>query len=156
MTSTTEDAHWAPPQLVVGRRLLTHVGHLQVTWSRGLGRSAGAVEPDRQLPATPAVFALVEHGSVRYVGTTDNLARTFGPRGAGRTRDESDPRRAEAVRLHHLVLATAAAGRVVDLYLLGELGRPRPWWRRDRRVPAHDLAAEASALIEVTHGSWQR
>lgn len=161
MTGLTEDAHWAPPQLMLAKRMLTHAGHLGVTWAQDgpADRRTAEIAPSQPLPAARGLYALVEAGVVRYVGFSEHLARTFGPRGLGRCRpqDRLDARRTEDSRLHDLIVASARNRRIVDVYvLLDESPTPR-WWRR--RQPAHthrDLSVEAATIGAATNGHWQR
>lgn len=140
-TSTSDDEHWAPPRLLLGDVDLTYAGRLFVVhdrrgrvyrheplagmaavehrypaWARG---PFGLVEPERELPAAPGLYALVEHGMVRYVGAAVDLNQAFGPRGIGeiRRRDCDDPRREGDLRVNAGVVAAAMAGRTVDIYL---------------------------------------
>lgn len=163
MARTEADAHWAPPQLVLATRLLTHAGHLQVAWD-GDDRSGGRGVPGRLTPSAPlppvhGVYALVEDGAVRYVGYAEHLARTFGARGLGRAagaKDCDDPRRAEECRLQHLVLDAARRGVVIDVYLLTD---PEPelrrWWQRRTVAATSDLAQVAAQIGAAVRGTWQ-
>lgn len=159
MTSTVEDPHWAPPAIVLAKRLLSHAAHLQVAWDEQAVGVSGQLTPDRPLPVGPGVFALAEAGIVRYVGHAEHLARAFGPRGLGRAsaKDCLDARRAEDCRLHRLILEAAAQGRVVDVYLLTDRSAVRrPWWRRREAVRSErDTSAEAARIRAAAHGDWQ-
>jgi len=166
------DEHWAPDRLVLARRTLTYAGLLHVArdehgeilthaplegmaavdqrypaWARG---PFGEIDPERRLPATPGVYALVQGGVVRYVGASQHLARTFGPRGIGEvTRSEAQRRGSEEkCRLNRLVVAEAVHGRAVDLYVL-PLARRRPWRRE-----VEDPAEVAASIVAVHRGAW--
>lgn len=123
------------------------VEHRYPAWARG---PFGEIDPERSLPSTPGVFALVQAGVVHYVGASQHLARTFGPRGIGEvTRAEAQRRSSEEkCRLNRLVVAEAVHGRVVDVYVL-PLPRRRPW-RRDVEQP-DDVAA---SIVEIHRGAW--
>lgn len=168
------DEHWAPDHIVLARRVLTHAGRLLVerdatgavvlssplegmaaveqrypAWARG---PFGRIEPEFALPDRPGVYALVCQGVVRYVGASNDLERTFGPRrGIGHvSRRDSTSRRAEEVcRLNRLITAEAVAGRTVDLYVLGMEGR-RWYGRRAGEAPA----AVAAEIVAVVRGDW--
>ena len=93
---------------------------------------------------------------MRYVGSSRDLARTFGIRhGLGHIsrRECQLPRYEERCRLNRLVVASLRAGRVVDLYLLVTSERRRPHWiplpKRDP-VPAE----VASSLARIANGAW--
>ena len=144
--------HWAPAQLVLARRRLTLVGPLSVARDAAgvvaLQHVPGPVGPDRQggpagggrapgpfgriwsvapVPAAPGVFALVDAGTVRYVGHSPDLGRTFSRHGLGEVsrRGAADPVEAEHRRLHHLLVSAAVEGRTIDLYVLVS-GLPAP------------------------------
>jgi hypothetical protein len=168
------DEHWAPDHLVLARHTLSYAGRLLVVrdedgqvlthsplegmaavehrypaWAQG---PFGEVEPERRLSTEPGVFALVQAGAVRYVGSTGNLRRTFGPRGLGEiSRSEAQsPRHEESCRLNRLVVAEARAGRTVDLYVL-------PVARQGvLRRPAEDPAVLAGRIVAVHRGVWHK
>jgi hypothetical protein len=166
------DEHWAPDQIILARRALGYAGLLVVardddgevvTHSPLEGMAAvehryppwamgpfGEIDPERDLPANPGVFALVQAGAVRYVGSSRNLARTFSPREIGEiTRREAQHRGCEErCRLNRLVVAEAVAGRLVELYVL-PLRRQLPW-RRQQDVP-RDVAAQ---ILSAHRGAW--
>lgn len=175
--SPPADEHWAPERIVLARRPLDHAGVLLVerdqygqvltqaplegmaavehrypAWARG---PFGRIEPERRLPGRPGVFALVQAGVVRYVGGSGHLARTFSPRGLGEIsrRDAQRSAAEEACRLNRLLVAEAAAGRVVDLYVLvlaggGLLGG---FWRS---TPPEDPHAVAGEITAQHRGEW--
>lgn len=184
--------HWAPAQLVLARRRFTLVGPLSVARDGagtvvlqhapvGADRSPGpfgriwSVAP---VPAAPGVFALVERGTVRYVGHSPDLGRTFSRQGLGEVsrRGASDPAEAEHRRLHHLLVAAAVDGRTVDLYVLvsgpsaprgrgwalrgllrgGSAGEPGAEEPVTGPTPAARRPAELAEQIRAaTLGSWQ-
>lgn len=171
------DEHWAPDHLVLERRVLSHAGRLFVeqdadgtvlTHSPLAGMAAveqrypawalgpfGRIEPENDLPSAPGVYALVTQGTVRYVGGSSDLARTFGQRsGLGdiSRRDAQNPRREEHCRLNRLVTAEARAGITVDLYVLAS-EPPRGLARLVRR-PGDDVHAIAAELAATSKGSW--
>ena len=175
--SSSADEHWAPDHLVLDRRVLTYAGRLlverdaagQVVQHSPLAGMAaveqrypgwalgpfGAVEPERDLPGLPGVYALVETGVVRYVGASRDLARTFGPRGVGMItrKDCQSGRNEERCRLNRLVVAQAVAGRVVDLYLMVTEQSRRPAWlpgRSDTEGP-EQVAAQ---MQQAARGAW--
>lgn len=168
------DEHWAPDHIVLARRVLSYAGRLFVerdadgsvlvhspladmaavehrypAWALG---PFGRVEPEFAVPDRPGVYAVVVAGVARYVGASRDLERTFGVRdGLGDiTRREATSRRHEEVcRLNRLIVAEAAAGRTVELYLLPF--EPHHWWqRRTGEVPA-DVAAE---IVAEVHPAW--
>lgn len=170
-TSTTDDEHWAPPRLVIDEVDLDHGGRLFVVhdrrgrvyrheplagmaavehrypeWARG---PFGLVEPERELPSEPGLYALVEQGVVRFVGAAVDLRRAFGPRGIGevRRRDCDDARREDALRVNAGVVAAAMAGRTVDLYLTvtGRTTRMDRFLARD--TAPRELAARLRAQV---------
>lgn len=169
------DDHWAPEHLVIARQVLTYAGRLRVerdalgevvtsspladmaaveqrhpAWALG---PFGRVEPERVLPDSPGVYALVQAGAVRYVGSSANLARTFGPRGLGQIsrRDAQRARNEERCRLNRRVVGEAIAGRDVDLYLLVvESSRLRSL---AGSTPA-EAAEIAERLAHATRGPW--
>lgn len=171
------DEHWAPDHLVLDRRVLTHAGRLFVerdadgtvlmhsplagmaaveqrypAWALG---PFGRIEPEHELPSGPGVFALVTHGTVRYVGSTPDVARMFGQRnglGDVSRRDAQNPRREERCRLNRLITAEAQAGRTVDVYLLVAEASGR--LTRLVRRPEDDVREIAAQLAEAAHGSW--
>ncbi|MBO1751325.1 hypothetical protein J4G33_05865 [Actinotalea sp. BY-33] len=168
------DEHWAPDLLVLARRTLTYAGRLLVelepdgtvfqhsplagmaaveqrypSWAMG---PFGRIEPEHALPAAAGVFALVQGGTVRYVGASTHLERTFGVRhGLGdiSRRDCQQATAEERCRLNRLVVAEARAGRTVDLYVLAT-GRVSRW----RRSTGEDPTLLAAELAEAAHGSW--
>ncbi|WP_249381124.1 hypothetical protein [Actinotalea sp. K2] len=170
----SSDEHWAPDHVLLARRPLTYAGQLLVlrehdgrpieyaplagmaavearypVWALG---PFGYVEPERDLPRTPAVFALLQSGVVRYVGATRDVARTFSSRrglGTISRRDCQLSRREEHCRLNRLVVAEARAGRTVDLYLMG-VGKRGPASARGLEQ-AEQIAAE---IRESVTGSW--
>lgn len=174
-TSTTDDEHWAPPRLLIGDVDLEHAGRLFVVhdrrgrvyrheplagmaalehrypaWARG---PFGLVEPERDLPAAPGLYALVEQGVVRFVGAATDLHRAFGPRGVGeiRRRDCDDPRREGDLRANAGVVAAAMGGRTVDLYLM-VTGRTT---RMDRFLARDTAPREVAArLRELVADPW--
>lgn len=175
--STASDEHWAPARILLARRPLDHAGVLVVerdqygrvltqaplegmaavehrypAWARG---PFGRIEPERRLPRGPGVYALVQEGTVRYVGGSADLARTFSHRGLGEIsrRDAQRSSSQEVCRLNRLVVAEAVEGRVVDLYvhlipggglMRTVLGRPAP----------EDPHAVADELLALHRGSW--
>lgn len=173
---TPADEHWAPDRILLARRPLDHAGVLVVErdqygrvltqeplegmaaveqrypgWARG---PFGRVEPERRLPRRPGVFALAQAGSVRYVGASEDLARTFSAHGLGEIsrRDAQRSTSEEACRLNRLVVAEALAGRVVDLYvhLL-----PRPRFSLRGRTGGEDPYVLAGELRAGHRGAWQ-
>lgn len=177
--SSPADEHWAPARIVLARRPLEHAGVLVVerdqygqvlrqaplegmaavehrypAWARG---PFGRVEPERRLPRRPGVFALVQAGSVRYVGGSGDLARTFSPRGLGEIsrRDAQRSVSEEACRLNRLVVAEAVAGRVVDLYVLVLAGRGRLGALLGA-APDEDPHAVADEVAAQHRGAWHR
>ena len=174
----SSDEHWAPDHIVLERKVLAYAGRLLVerdmdgqvfehsplagmaaveqrypAWALG---PFGRIEPERHLPERPGVFALVEQGAVRYVGSSRDLARTFGARhGLGHIsrRDCQLSQREERCRLNRLITASGRAGRVVDLYLLVTSERRSPPWLP---LPSHDAvpADVAAVLARTAHGSW--
>ena len=168
------DEYWAPDRLVLARRVLVYAGRLTVerdadgavvrhsplagmaaveqrypAWAMG---PFGRIEPERELPSTGGVFALVQAGTVRYVGASSNLARTFGTRhGLGdiSRRDCQQPTAEERCRLNRLVVAEAVAGRVVELYVL-TTGRVSRW----RRTTGEETEQVAREIAEAAHGTW--
>ena len=174
----SSDEHWAPDHIVLERKVLAYAGRLLVerdmdgrvlehsplagmaaveqrypAWALG---PFGRIEPERELPERPGVFALVEHGVVRYVSSSTDLARTFGTRhGLGyiSRRDCQLARREERCRLNRLVVAATKAGRVVDLYILPTHDvKHRPWLPgRSGGIPAAVLGDQ---LARSARGSW--
>lgn len=171
--SAAADEHWAPDHLVLARRVLSHAGRLFVerdangqvlehsplagmaaveqrypTWALG---PFARVEPELELPGCPGVYALVTGGTVRYVGASRDLERTFGPRGIGHIsrRDCQLSRREEQCRLNRFLTAEARAGRTVDLYLLPMPGRR---WARSRA--GESPTAVVSEILAVSRGDW--
>lgn len=169
----TGDEHWAPDHIVLARRVLTWVGRLVVerdptgvvvrqnplegmaaveqrypAWARG---PFGNLEPEHAPPSAPGVYALVVSGVVRYVGASDDLARTFSARGLGTItrRDATRAGNEEHCRLNRLVTAEAVAGRTVDLYVLVLGGRSL-----FRRRVDEDPAQVAAQAAEAARGSW--
>lgn len=165
--------HWAPEHLVLARRVLSHAGRLLVghdaegrvmthrplsdmaavehrypSWALG---PFGHVEPETDPPAAPGVFALVQAGVVRYVGSSRDLSRTLGPQGIGTVSRRDAQRRdsEERCRLNHRVVAEARVGRVVDLYLLATGSRTLLGGIRGERP--EDVAAEITADVR---GAW--
>lgn len=170
------DEHWAPPHLVLARRLLTYAGRLfaerdangvVMEYSPLAGMAAvehrypawalgpfSRIEPEFAMPASPGVFALVTDGVVRYVGHARNLEVAFGLReGIGHIsrRDAQRARREERCRLNRLITTEARAGRTVDAYVL-VLEAP-PWWRPTARAP-ESPAAVAAEIVESNRGDW--
>lgn len=166
--------HWAPDHILLARRVLTYVGRLLVerdaigavvrenplegmaaveqrypAWARG---PFGHVEPERAAPSAPGVYALVVAGVVRYVGASDDLARTFSDRGLGTItrRDATRAGREEHCRLNRLITAEAVAGRTVDLYALALEGGRGLLGRARGERPA-DVAAQVAGAAE---GDW--
>ncbi len=171
------DEHWAPDHIVLDRRALSHAGRLFVeceadgsvlTHSPLAGMAAveqrypawalgpfGRIEPEHELPPAPGVYALVTQGTVRYVGASDDLARTFEQRsGLGdiSRRDAQNPRREEWCRLNRLITAEAQGGRSVDLYVLA-LDAPGRLARLVRRS-GEDVREVAAQLAAAARGSW--
>lgn len=174
-TPPSGDDHWAPDHLVLARQVLSHAGRLLVerdpsgevvTSSPLAGMAAveqrhpawalgpfGRIEPERPLPGSAGVFALVLGGVVQYVGSSGDLARTFGPRGLGHIsrREAQRASNEEQCRLNRLVVAEARAGRTVDLYLM-TVETP---WLSSLTGGARTRAAEVAApLVRATKGSW--
>lgn len=168
------DEHWAPDHIVLARRVLTYSGLLLVereadgrVWEHSplAGMAAvehrypawalgpfGRIEPQREIPAAPGVFALAQAGIVRYVGSSTDLSRTFGARhGLGdiARRDCQLSKHEERCRLNRLVVAEAKAGRPVDLYLL-VTGQSR-LLRRSTGEPPGDVATQ---VADAARGSW--
>ena len=168
------DEHWAPDHIVLARRVLSRAGRLFVergadgrvlttspladmaaveqrypAWALG---PFGRIEPEFAVPERPGVYALVSDGVVHYVGWSNDLASTFGPRhGLGHIsrKDCTSRRREEVCRLNRLVTADAVAGRTVDLYLL--LLEPRRWYGgRSGEAPA----AVAAEILATSRGDW--
>lgn len=175
--SPPADDHWAPERIVLARRSLDHAGvvlverdqygqvltqsplegmaaveHRYPAWARG---PFGRVEPERRLPRRPGVFALVQAGVPRYVSGSDDLARTFSPRGLGEIsrRDAQRSAAEEACRLNRLLVAEALAGRLVDLYVL-VLGGSGPWGGLLRPAPTEDPHAVAGEIRAQHRGAW--
>ncbi len=165
--------HWAPDHIVLARRVLTWAGRLLVerdaagvvvrqnplegmaaveqrypAWARG---PFGTIEPEHAPPSSPGVYALAVGGVVRYVGASDDLARTFSARGLGTItrRDATRAGREEHCRLNRLVTAEAVVGRTVDLYVL-VLGGRSLLGRRGAERP-DDVAAVAA---DAARGAW--
>jgi len=170
------DEHWAPPHLVLARRVLTYAGRLfaerdangvVLEYSPLAGMAAvehrypawalgpfGRIEPEFAMPASPGVFALVTDGVVRYVGHARNLEVAFGLReGIGHIsrRDAQRPRREERCRLNRLITAEARAGRTVDAYVL--VMEAPPWWKPTSRA-AESPAAVAAEIVASNRGDW--
>ena len=172
------DEHWAPDHLVLDRRVFQCAGRLLVErdadgqvlqhspladmaaveqryppWALG---PFGRVEPERDLPELPGVYALVEHGVVRYVGSSLNLARTFdGRNGLGHIsrRDCQTPRHEERCRLNRLVVAAAKAGKVIDVYVMTtQTTKHRPWMPAAKGAHAPSVVAEQ--LVQTARGAW--
>lgn len=168
------DEHWAPDHIVLARRVLSYAGRLLVerdaagavvvhspladmaavehrypAWALG---PFGHVEPEFAVPRLPGVYAIVSAGVARYVGGANDLERTFSVRdGLGEIsrRDATRRRNEELCRLNRLVVAEAASGRTVDLYLLPL--EPRRWWRsRGAQTPA----AVAGEIVAAVHPAW--
>lgn len=173
----SSDEHWAPDHIVLDRKVLAYAGRLLVerdadghvlqhsplagmaaveqrypAWALG---PFGRIEPERGLPERPGVFALVEHGVVRYVGSSRDLARTFGTRGLGHIsrRDCQLAQREERCRLNRLIVSATRTGSVVDLYLLVTSDSRRPHWLPS---PSRDAvpAEVAATLARTANGSW--
>jgi hypothetical protein len=170
------DEHWAPPHLVLARRVLTYTGRLFAErdatgavqeYSPLAGMAAveqrypawalgpfGRIEPEFAIPAQAGVFALVTHGVVRYVGHARNLDEMFGARtgiGYVSRRDAQRSRREERCRLTRLITVEARAGRTVDLYVLA-MGATR-WWR-PTAAPAESPAEVAAQIVDSNRGDW--
>lgn len=169
------DEHWAPEHLVIGREVLAYAGRLLVerdgaghvvTTSPLEGMAAveqrypawalgpfGRLEPERALPSSPGVFALVQGGAVRYVGSSGDLERTFSARGIGQVsrRDAQQARNEERCRLNRLVVAEARAGRTVDLYVLLVAASGL---QRFSRGPGRHAGELADRLARATKGAW--
>ena len=175
--SSPADGHWAPERILLARRPLVHAGVLLVesdqygqvltqeplegmaavehrypAWARG---PFGRIEPERRLPGRPGAFALVQAGTVRYIGGSCDLARTFSTRGLGEIsrRDAQRSASEEACRLNRLVVAEALAGNVVDLYVL-VLRRQGPLGNVLRRTRIEDPHALADELAAQHRGTW--
>ena len=170
------DEHWAPPHLVLARRVLTYAGRLfaerdangvVMEYSPLVGMAAvehrypawalgpfSRIEPEFAMPARPGVFALVTDGVVRYVGHARNLEVTFGLReGIGHIsrRDAQRARGEERCRLNRLITVEARAGRTVDAYML--VTESTPWWRPAARA-AESPAAVAAEIVGSNRGDW--
>ncbi|GGC01864.1 hypothetical protein [Cellulomonas carbonis] len=171
------DEHWAPDHLVLARRVFAYAGRLVVerdqhgqvishaplagmaavehrypAWARG---PFGRIDPERAIPSSPGVFALVQDGTTRYVGHSSDLGRLFSPRGLGEIsrREAQTSRYEERCRLNRLVVREAVAGRVVELYLL-VLSRPGLVHRVTGR-PAQERAEDVAAEVLAAHrGAW--
>lgn len=171
------DEHWAPDHIVLDRRVLSHAGRLFVereadgsvlthtplagmaaveqrypAWARG---PFGRIEPEHELPDAPGVYALVTQGTVRYVGPSTDLARTFDQRsGLGdiSRREAQNPRREEHCRLNRLITSEGEAGRTVDLYVL-VVDVPGRLARLVRR-PEESVEEIAAQLAAASRGSW--
>lgn len=172
------DEHWAPDHIVLDGRVLSFAGRLVVerdaagevllrspladmaaveqrhpAWALG---PFGDLEPEHPLPAAPGVYALTVAGVVQYVGSAPDLAKAFGPEGIGQIsrRDCQQARNEERCRLNHRIVTEAAAGRVVDLYLL-PVEPPGRLARLTGRAgePAARVAAE---LERSAGGSWHQ
>jgi hypothetical protein len=169
------DEHWAPPHLVLARRVLTYSGRLfaerdaagvLLDYSPLAGMAAveqrypawalgpfSRIEPEFAIPAQAGVFALVTDGVVRYVGHARNLEAAFGFRtGIGHIsrRDAQRARGEERCRLNRLITVEARAGRTVDVYVLA-MGASR-WWRPARA--AESPVAVAAEIVESNRGDW--
>lgn len=169
------DDHWAPDHLVLAGRVLAHGGRLlveldehgQVATHEPLAGMAavehrhprwalgpfGRVEPERDVPSRPGVYALVQAGVVRYVGAAADLAAALGPRGLGEItrRDAQRPANEERCRLNHRVVVEARHGRTVDLYLLPT--GTRTVLGRVKGERPEDVAAE---ILAEVRGAWHR
>ena len=170
------DEHWAPPHVVLARRVLTYAGRLfaerdangaVLEYSPLAGMAAvehrypawalgpfSRIEPEFALPERPGVYALVTEGVVRYVGHAKDLDVAFGVRtGLGHIsrRDAQRARWEERCRLNRLITAEARAGRTVDVYVL-EL-EAVPWWRPAGRT-AESPAAVAAEILATGRGDW--
>lgn len=170
------DDYWAPDHVVLARRVLTWAGRLVaerdaagevVQHSPLAGMAAveqrypawalgpfGRLEPERRLPDSPGVYALVQGGATRYVGSSTDLARTFSERGLGQItrRDAQRATSEEMARLNRLVTAEARAGRTVDLYVIVlEAGRTSLLGRRRGGETADEVAAQ---VAEAANGAW--
>lgn len=177
--STAPDDHWAPDHLVLARQVLAYGGRLLVeqdesggllldapldgmaaveqrypAWARG---PFARIMPERVLPGVPGVYALVDAGTPRYVGATDDLARTFGTAdGLGlitrRTSQRADGQ--TLCRLNRHITTAAERGRTIDLYHLATGSRPslfRTFVGRRAESP-DDLAA---TIAQDARGAWQ-
>lgn len=170
------DEHWAPPHLVLARRVLTYAGRLFAErdaagsvqeYSPLAGMAAveqrypawalgpfSRIEPEFAIPAQAGVFALVTHGVVRYVGHARNLDEMFGLRtGIGHVsrRDAQRSHGEERCRLNRLITLEARAGRTVDVYVL-TMGVVRWWWPASR--PAESPADVAAQIVATNRGDW--
>jgi hypothetical protein len=172
------DEHWAPDHLVLVRHVFAYAGRLLVErdeqgqvllhrpldgmaavdqrypgWARG---PFGQIEPERELPGTAGVYALVEGGVVRYVGSSRDLVRTFGPRGVGEIsrRDCQSPGSEEFCRLNRRIAAEAVRGRTTDLYLLVTGARRGAARTLIGRRPAAPTAL-AAEIAGAARGAWQ-
>lgn len=172
------DEHWAPDHLVLLRHVFAYAGRLlverdehgQVLLSRPLDGMAavdqrypgwargpfGQIEPERELPTAAGVYALVDAGTVRYVGASRDLARTFGHRGLGEIsrHDCQSAGSEESCRLNRRIAADAVRGRTTDLYLLVTDERSGVARNLIGRRPAapNALAAE---IARAARGAWQ-
>lgn len=176
--SPAPDDHWAPDHLVLARQVLAYGGRLLVeqdenglvldapldgvaaveqrypAWARG---SFARITPEGRLPGAPGVYALVDAGAPRYVGATDDLARTFGGNdglGLITRRTSQRPDGQTLCRLNRHITTAAERGRTIDLYHLVTGSRPsmfRAFVGR-RAEPPEDLAA---AIAEDARGAWQ-
>ena len=172
------DEHWAPDHLVLDKRVLTYSGRIlaerepdgQILLSSPLAGMAaveqrypawalgpfGRLEPERELPPAPGVFALATQGTVQYVGASADLARTFDDRhGLGHIsrRDCQLSRREERCRLNRLITAQLQAGGVVDLYVM-TTGSPSRLSAIVGRPLADAPTSHAAELARVANGSW--
>lgn len=171
------DEHWAPDHIVLDRTVLSYAGRLLLereadgevlvhspldgmaaveqrypTWALG---PFGRIEPERELSPGPGVYALVTGGTVRYVGSSTDLARTFSPRGLGAIsrRDCQNPRAEERCRLNRLITSGARSGTTVDLYV-AVLEAPGRLARLVGRPTGQTPEQVAERLAAVAKGSW--
>lgn len=172
---SSADDHWAPDHLVVARHVLSRAGVLLVerdrtgevvtsapledmaaveqrypAWALG---PFGRIAPERPLPDSAGVFALVQDGVVRYVGSSGDLERTFSSRGIGQIsrREAQQSRNEERCRLNRLIVAEARKGRPVDLYVMPVESAGRLALGRARQKQAADVAER---LVRATQGAW--
>ena len=166
------DEHWAPPHVVLARRVLAYAGRLFVErdangtvmeYSPLSGMAAvehrypawalgpfSRIEPEFDLPEQPGVYALVTDGAVRYVGHAKDVDAAFGIR-AGIGHISRRARAEERCRLNRLITAEARAGRTVDLYVLAL--ESVPWWRFAPR-PVETPVAVATEILQAGRGDW--
>ncbi|NTW38799.1 MAG: hypothetical protein HGA44_02755 [Cellulomonadaceae bacterium] len=181
------DEHWAPDTIVLAHQMLARtatlvlerdedgevvldtppdepaVARTRAPWARG---PFGRIATDAPVPRAAGLFALVESGTVRYVGTAERLDRMFGRPGIGEItcKDCADPRNDEVCRLNRRVTAEARLGRAIDLYVLVTDSATAAGSRTSRVLKAlmgrrdgarHDTRELEAQLKEATGGAWQ-